>query len=257
MIYNNIINHLKLWCRNKAEVYQNVYCGYGGTAYVGFQAAYELEFKLSALMDRSFESTEALKSEILGIIDVHYEPALAEPQNSTAKHIIDKTKQEFCGYLDELLSKNEALSLADVPYTRVIVGPEAASLQNRFRSVWGYVNTSYWYPLTGNEPEEIPEKFFVMLDCLRPYMKQLEQLLGLPQTHVYSYGENDFRPPNCVETVELNEYGGLETIYTDRDFSWAIYFSHEDTVAFAGSIVPKVRALLASEKDRWNKYYEL
>lgn len=50
------------------------------------------------------------------------------------------------------------------------------------------------------------------------------------------------------------EYGGCETIYTDKDFSWAIYFSHEDTVAFAGSIVPKAKELLSTKKEYWNKF---
>ena len=43
-------------------------------------------------------------------------------------------------------------------------------------------------------------------------------------------------------------------IYTDKDFSWAIYFSHENTVAFAGSIVPTVKELLANEKEHWDKF---
>ena len=93
-----------------------------------------------------------------------------------------------------------------------------------------------------------------MFDYLEPYIKQLEQIMGLPQTHLYSYGESDFRPQNCIETVEFVEYGGHETIYTDKDFSWAIYFSHENTVAFAGSIVPKVKDLLSKEKEHWDKF---
>lgn len=206
------------------------------------------------LIDKPFESIEDFKRELLDLIEVHYEPAIIKPQNSSAKHIIDKTNQEFCDYLEELLSKKEALTLADIPYTRVIVGPEAMTLQEKFRSVWGYENTSYWFPLMGEKPRKISEKFFVMLDYCEPYMKQLEQIIGLPQTHIYSYGECAFRPHNCIETVGLFEYGGLEMIYTDKDFSWAIYFSHENTVAFAGSIVQKVKDLLSNEREHWDKF---
>ena len=254
MIFNNVINHLKLWCMRKAEAYQKVYEGYGGVTYVGYQVAYELEFKLSTLIDKSFESIEDLKREILDYLEVHYEPTVLKPQNSMAKYIIDKTNQEFCDFLEEVLSQTESLSLANIPYTRVIVGAEAIALQDKFRLIWGYVNTSYWFPLIGDEPKEISEKFFIMLNYFERYMKQFEQIIGLPQTHLYSCGECDFRPQNCIETVELVEYGGLETIYTDKDFSWAIYFSHENTVAFAGSIVPKVKELLSNEKEHWNKF---
>ena len=254
MIFNNIINHLKLWCRNKAEAYHKAYGQHGGVTYVGYQVAYELEFKLSTLIDKSFGCMEDLKKEVVNLIDVHYEPTVLKPQNSLAKHIIDKTKREFCEFFEDLFSKSETLTLADIPYTRAIVGAEATALQDKFRSVWGYVNTSCWFPLMGDEPKEVSEKFFIMFDYIELYMKQLEQIIGLPQTHLYSYGEGWFRPQNCIETVELIEYGGYETIYTDKDFSWAIYFSHENTVSFAGSIVPKVKELLSNEKEHWDKF---
>lgn len=254
MLFNNIINHLKWWCMNKAEVYQKAHRAHGGMTYVGYLIAYELKFKLSTLIDKSFESIEDLKREVLNLINVHYEPSILEPQNSLAQHIIDKTNREFYEFLEEVLAQNESLALADIPYTRVIVGSEATALQEKFRSVWGYVNTSYWFPLMGDEPKEISEKFFVMFDYFEPYIKQLEQIMGLPQTHLYSYGESDFKPQNCIETVEFVEYGGHETIYTDKNFSWAIYFSHENTVAFAGSIVPKVKELLSKEKEHWDKF---
>ena len=254
MNFNNIINHLKLWCINKAEIYQKVYEEHREITYVGYLVAYELDFKLSTLIDRSFESLEDLKREVINLIDIHYEPYILEPQNSLAQHMIDKTNQEFYEQIEKVFSKKESLALADIPYTRVIVGSEAKKLQDKFRSVWGYVNTSYWFPLVRDEPKEIQEKFFIMLDYFEPYMKQFEQIIGLPQTHLYCYGETCHRPHNCIETVELIEYGGLETIYTDKDFSWAIYFSHENTVAFAGSIVPKVKELLSNENDHWNKF---
>ncbi len=254
MFFNNIINHLKLWCKNKAKVYHRVYDAYGGVTYVGYLIAYELEFKLSTLIDKPYESIENLKSEVLDVLDVHYEYAVINPQNSSAKYIIDKMNQEFCEYLEEVLSQKEALAMADIPYYRVIIGSEAKALQDKFRSVWGYVNTSYWFPLMGDKPKEISEKFFIMFNYFEPYMKQFEQIIGLPETHLYSYGEDNSRPQNCLETVELIEYGGLEMIYTDKDFSWAIYFSHENTVAFAGSIVPTVKELLANEKEHWDKF---
>ena len=254
MTFNNILNHLKSWCENKAEVYQKVYGAHGGITYVGYLIAYELEFKLSTLIDKSFEDIEDFKREVLILVDVHYEPSILKPQNSLVQHIIDKMNKEFCEFLEEVLSQQESLSLSDMPYMRVIIGSEANALQDKFRLVWGYVNTSYWFPLMGDEPKEISEKFFIMYDYFEPYMKQVEQIIGLPQTHIYSYGEAVSRPPNCLETVEIIEYGGCETIYTDKDFTWVIYFSHENTVAFAGSIVPKIKELLSNESEHWNEF---
>ena len=254
MIYNHLVDHLRLWCIRKADTYRQEYEEFGGIVHVGYQLADELEFKLSTLTDKSFDSIEALREEILGFLPVHYVPNVLNPQNRLAGHIIDRTNQEFCAYLEEVLSQKEPLLSADIPYRRVIVGAEAAALKDRFRSCWGYVNTSYWFPLIEDEPKEISDKFFVAFDYFEPYLNRLERIIGLPQAHLYSYGESFFRPEHCLETAELTEYAGNETMYTDKDFSWAIYFSHENTVSFAGAIVPRVKELLAAEKTFWNKF---
>ena len=254
MVLNNIINHLIIWCRGKADVYQRACNTNGGGFDIGSTLAYELDFKLSTLMDRSFESADALKKEVLDLLDVHYEPGILNPNNRTTQYIIDKVKREFREYLEEVLEKMDTLPLADLPYSRAIVGQEAEALQERFRSVWGYENNSYWFPLMGDEPKEVSDKFFIMFDHFEPYMKRFEQIIGLPRKHLYTYGETVCRPPHCFETTELIEYGGCETIYTDKDFSWAVYFSHEDTVAFAGAIVPAVKELLMGQKEHWDKF---
>lgn len=253
MDFNTVIDRLRQWCVSKAGAYQKEYAGYGGMAFVGYQVACELEFKLSMLIDRSFENAGALREEILKLLDIHYEPSVIKPKNRAAESIIDRTNREFRGYLEEVLSETGSIVPSDLPYKRVIVCSEAAELIERFRSVWQYENTSYWYPLLGDEPKEIPDKFYIMFDRFEPYRKQMDQIIGLPKAHLYCYGEASFRPEHCIETAELIEYGGCEIIYTDKSFSWAVYFSHEWTVSFAGAIVPKAKELLLKEKSHWNK----
>ena len=48
--------------------------------------------------------------------------------------------------------------------------------------------------------------------------------------------------------------GGCEVAYTDKDFRWLIYFSHEGTVTFAGSFVPQVKNILRNETAHWNRW---
>ena len=33
-----------------------------------------------------------------------------------------------------------------------------------------------------------------------------------------------------------------------------VYFSHEETVSFAGAIVPKIKEVLKAEKEHWNRF---
>lgn len=247
MHFNNTINHLKLWCREKAHIYEMVYEKHKDITYVGISEAYELEFKLSTLIDRSFENTDDLKKTILELVDVKYETVDYGIRNELAQYIIEKVKKEFCEYVEEITEKNDTLSFADIPYKRIILGEEAQILLERFKTVWKYDNSDYWYPLNGDEPEEITGKFFIMYDYLKPYKERLEKIIGLPETHIYRCDEADLLFEYCTETVELSETGRSEVFYTDKDFTWAIYFSHESTVAFAGSIVPAVKALLMLE----------
>jgi hypothetical protein len=53
---------------------------------------------------------------------------------------------------------------------------------------------------------------------------------------------------------DIYGYNGFEQMYLPEDLSWAVYFSHEDTVTFAGSILSAVKELLATEREHWNKW---
>ena len=76
MTFNNIINHLKLWCENQAKAYQKAYEAHGGITYVGYLIAYELEFKLSTLLDKPFKDVEEFEREILTLVDPYIHQTL-------------------------------------------------------------------------------------------------------------------------------------------------------------------------------------
>ena len=253
MQYNEIINRLKLWLRNTAEIYEKIYQKHGDVTYIGYFLANEWLFKISMLIDKNFESKDDLRNTILNLHHVHYEESVRNPKNETANYIIEKINAEFFEYLEEILSQKDRLPPADIPYNRVIMGKEAEILLEKFRKIWGYDGTDYWFPLT--REKENSKKFFIMFDYIESYIKQIEQIIGLPQAHIYCCDEEEFLyPKHCVETAKMIEYSGVECFYTDKDFSFAIYFSHEDTVSFAGSIVPKIKELLKDEEAHWNQW---
>ena len=250
MTYNNLINHLKIWCRKNRAPYKK----YFKKTYINSQIADRIEFKLSTLIDIPFENIDSLKREISYFIFVYCSTSALKPKNKFEKNIINKTIQEFANYLDNVSSEYETLDIADIPYKRVITGTEAVVLRDRFYSVWGYGCVEYWYPLEYDLIVEPIEKIYIMYDYFEPYIEQFKEMIGLPQNHLYCYNEKFYYTQNFVETNDLDEYHGFEVFYTDKDFSWAIYFSHESTVTFAGSIVPKVKELLSAEKEHWDDF---
>ena len=135
-------------------------------------------------------------------------------------------------------------------YIRVILGEERERLEYAILEKWGYC-ADYWYPLKGSFDEN---KLFLSVDWFEPYWDRLCQILGLPESRVYEYGESYFDDGQLLEVDDITGYGGNECAYLPKDLSWIIYFSHEGTVTFAGTILPQVRELLASEREHWNKW---
>jgi len=121
--------------------------------------------------------------------------------------------------------------------------------QTVFTMLWGY-DTTYWYPLKGEFDDS---KLFISPHWLVPHMDEINQLLGIPNNHIYEYGKSWYSVPHCAEVDKPESYAGCETAYFSKDFSWIIYYSHENTVTFAGIIVSKIKEILYSEKEHWNR----
>ncbi len=255
MVFSHILTHLIHWCDEELMSCAEKAGNGVGLYYVGYRYACELRFKLATLVDREFDGLDAFRKEVLAMLDVHYEDSVLNPPNRAALSLISSLEATFLEYFNSMATEQGAVSMVEYPYTRAIVGEEAQRLIQTFRDVWGYSNRAYWHPLQGTASEESFELFFVMLSYAEPYMDRLCQWIGIPYTHIYAYGEwHHVYPDHCLETVELDGYGGCESIYTDKDFTWAVYFSHENTVTFAGSIVPFAKELLAKEKDHWDRF---
>lgn len=137
-----------------------------------------------------------------------------------------------------------------MPYYRIILGGEANSIAAHFFYVWKY-DTTYWYLLNGMSGDD---KLFIPPKRIEPYRREIHQLLGLPQDHIYEYGEAWYDRPHCAEVDEIENYSGCETAYCPKDFSWIIYSSHENTVTFAGTIIPRIKEILRAEQEYWNRF---
>ena len=135
-------------------------------------------------------------------------------------------------------------------YLRVLTGEEKAELEYAVLEKWDY-DTHYWYPISGGFDES---RLFLSADRFEPYYDRLCAMLGLPEERVYECGESLFELSGCAEVDDICGYGSNECAYFPKDLSWIIYFSHENTVTFAGDILPMVKELLANEREHWNKW---
>lgn len=250
MIFNNVTNSLRKWCDEMTRIYSAEYEAERSTAcqsfrFLSYLVTAELSYKLASMTDLDYPSFDAYRSAVLDLIPIHMDFSLKRELGRVESYYVHRAEAAFREYLDTV--SPDCIS-PDVPYYRVILGAEADAIGEQFYRVWKY-DTSYWYPL-----KEMPgeDKLYIAPQRIEPYWDKIYPLLGLHRNHIYEYGEAVYDHPHCAEVEELADYAGCETAYCPKDFSWIIYFSHENTVTFAGSILPQVKQILHGEKAHWN-----
>ena len=249
MRFDNVLHVLMDWCAKRSKEASVAYLKNRTLlGHVPYQVMDELRFKLASQVGREFVSFEALKERIRCELDVHYDPSLKQSHNRIQSRMVQQTQNAFIQYLNTCSPEDSTNNPA---YWRVIQGGEAAVLLERFRTVWEYDSRDYWYPLSQAGPGE---KLFLMEDLVEQKEEALLTLLRLPEQHMYCCEEKLYPVDAVQETNEFSFYGGLEKAYTDKDFAWMIYCSHEQTVTFAGSILPQIKELFKEEKDHWNRF---
>ena len=254
MKYNHVIETLRCRCRALSSQYYSSYDkeieAIGASrSFIRYRVTDEMSYKLGMLIDREYQSFSHLIHDIRAQIPVRLDLFLA---GCTAEEDLLHIQAAEDAVRECLARISPDCSRPNVPYERNIVGEEADAIISRFRSTWGYDPVKQWYPVTGGTEED---KLFIMVEHIENYMDEICRLIGLPENRMYTYGEGRYPGiPACSEVEELIGYGGCEIAYTDKDFRWIIYFSHEQTVTFAGSILPGIQKILKKEREHWNKW---
>lgn len=253
--YNIYLYHLKKWCKQKTNDYYADYLkSHGSSLYLKYLFTVETEFKLSQLVDHNFETNSSFYEQIAAMIDIHYDFSLKSKLSRTDTYMVNKVKQEFLLYVQQLLTTEDYELPSDFQYERVITGNEADTIISEINSHWKYYNNSYWFPLMEDEPKSVSDKFFIMKKYVAPYWNDICNYISKESSRIYSYGESFYDIKFCVETSTIDNIEHEEWSYTDKHFKWFIYFSHEDTISFAGTIIPYIKKILLNEKEHWDRY---
>lgn len=249
MKFNNVIDTLRLACGELSVHYSEAYQQHGDSlCYFRYLVTDEIGAQLCTLVDAEFSDFAEFCGLVREFLSDYSDCLMKNPQPE-AKVYIQEAEQAF---LEQLEAVKPDCKAPQIPYFRYLTGEERNHVIARFREKWDYVPHKYWYPLTSLKIKE--DTLFLMADYVEGYWPQIEILLGLTEKRIYSCGESDYSGLECAEVTEIVGYGGFETAYCPKDFSWIIYFSHEETVTFAGSILPEIRKILEPERAHWNRW---
>ncbi|MEV6241943.1 hypothetical protein [Lentzea sp. NPDC051838] len=128
-----------------------------------------------------------------------------------------------------------------LPYRRVFSDEEAAGWRRGLERRWG-VHQTLWHPLIS---EDVPEDVLV-LDSLAMWdgggielVREALAALGVRRvTEIREFGD-----PGARLDLELlvPTYDGAEGYWTDDTLDWLVYASHEQSVAFGGTLAERLR----------------
>lgn len=252
VIYNGVNEYLYQWCLEKRQQYfeqskaerENT-----GRSLLSVKRWFfdEMSYKLLYLVDAVFESFGDYLDRVRALVPIRKSYVLEQERDPEALAVLRDAEREFLDHVDRVTESDTARAEC---YCRVIHGAEREGLEYAILEKWGY-SAEYWYPLKGGFDER---KLFLNVEYLMPHWDRLCQLLGSPGCRLYEYGESLYDDGQLLEVDVIDEYCGCECAYLPKDLSWIIYFSHEETVTFAGDILPMVKELLAGERDHWNRW---
>ena len=237
MIYNNVTDTLRKWCKEYGRKALSMYDFQGGPSSLLYRVPYDLAFWLGTLTDRDFTDFTSYCQAVRDLLPVPVTPPLGHEPTMIEQYYIQKTEGAF---LEEFSHLAPDCPSPGIPYFRVLTEAEAFFVKGKLAEFWDCRENQYWYPLSAvTVPSD--QLFYLPASSLEGRLVELGALLHLPEKHAFCLGESWFTLPNCVETGELSDYAGSECFYAAKDFRWLIYFSHEETVSFAGSIVPMIK----------------
>lgn len=252
MNFNGVNEYLYRWCVDRREAYfqrsQQERADTGRSLlFIKRYFFDEMAYKLLYLVDEELESLEAWRSRVRELIPLRRSYLLEHRTDPEELELLREAEEECRAFAQGM---TEADTMEPECYCRVLHGAERERLEYAILEKWGYC-ANYWYPLKG-EPDE--SKLFLDVDHLEPYWDRLCALAGLPEQRLYEYGESFFEDGALSEVDAIEGYGGNECAYLPKDLSWIIYFSHENTITFAGDILPMVKELLKAEREHWNRW---
>ena len=101
--------------------------------------------EVERLEPHSNKSLEELRSQLIIASDIAERRLDAELKNEIARRAIREESQDYKAYI-HILSEDDLLSIAPLPFRRVLTTAESKSLWNQLRMTWD-IGEGYWYPL--------------------------------------------------------------------------------------------------------------
>lgn len=129
------------------------------------------------------------------------------------------------------------------------------TVKRNLKEKWDIVPDSFWIPLHGDVLENTcyfnTNEFNINFGLKRlcEFINQME--MG----KIYSFNES--KVFSQIDKLNIDNYPGLDTYYTNFSAEWIIYITHENTIAFGGSAIIETLRTEWIELDKFINPWEM
>ena len=206
-----------------------------------------IRIEVEMLAPESSNSLEELRSQLISASDIAEARLRTELKSEIARQALREEAEDYKTYI-RILSGGDLLSIAPLPFRRVLADRESKELWNKLKITWG-IGDGYWFPLSeGRTP---PNVLAFHVDYLKAIngLALLQEALG--QRGISRVFElHEFGPEEPDYEIELSIFAptyrwGGEQYCTATGVDWVVYASHESSITIAGDW------LLEKLKQKW------
>lgn len=204
---------------------------------------------VETIAGKSFDTPDQCKDELKSLGLDSQTLFTKGKKNEIEKKAIQDERQKFINFIDSIT--DQLLETVEpLPYRRRLLEIEANEIREKLLKHWNF-DGSYWEPLTSCSPQ--PFIFFCKDNLSDQDYEKIKKIISdQAENKIYEITEE-----HCDYLTDNSEFypDCYETIYTDKNFDWIVYGSHEGTIAFGGDwLLPAIKEQLKDKFELINKW---
>jgi hypothetical protein len=209
-----------------------------------------IRIEVERLDPQSSKSLEELRLQLISASDIAEARLRADINNAIAVKALREEAEDYKTYI-RALCEGDLVSIAPLPFRRVISVEESKKLRNQLKIIWD-IGESYWFPLReGAIPPGVTTfhvEYYEKMNGLRLLQESLMRRGVSRVFELHEFGPDE--PDNEIELSILNPayLSGGEQYCTDKNVDWVVYASHESSITIAGEWLTQIF------KEKWPEW---
>jgi hypothetical protein len=206
-----------------------------------------IRIEVERLAPESSNSLEELRSQLITACDIAEGRLRTELKNEIARKALREESEDYKTYI-RILSEGDLLTIAPLPFRRVLADKESKELWNQLKITWD-IGEGYWFPLReGQIPANVLAFHVDYIKAINGFALIHDALSQRGISRVFELHE--FGPDEPDYEIELSifepayRWGG-EQYCTAVGVDWVVYASHESSVTIGGDWLAEIL------KEKW------